>query len=73
MRIAPRHTAALKALGVLQFSTGDAERGLATLKRATECTPNDAEAWSNYGNALRAVDRHSESALACARAVELDP
>lgn len=73
LRFAPAHSSALKAYGVLLFSTGNVEEGLDTLRRATEADPRDGEAWSNYGNALRAVERHPESAEACARAVRLNP
>ena len=73
LRYCPQHSAALKAFGVLAFSNGDIEKGLDLLTAATTSNPEDAEAWSNLGNALRCLERHSESVAACQKAVDLHP
>ena len=73
LRFSPAHSSTLKAFGVLAFSGGAVEKGLELLEAATRSDPNDAEAWSNLGNALRAIERHSESADACQKAVLLNP
>ncbi|MES1147509.1 MAG: tetratricopeptide repeat protein, partial [bacterium] len=73
LRICPDHAPTLKAFGVLAFSHGAIDKGLEMLTAATVCHPKDAEAWSNLGNALRCIERHSESVEACQKAVALNP
>ena len=60
-----------KALGVaLRMQRKDA---LEALERATMLLPNDAEAHSNFGNALLDLRRLREAAVSYRRALEIAP
>ena len=45
---------------------------LRLFERATQLTPNNADAWANFGTALVTLSRHKEALVACDRALALD-
>jgi len=73
LEASPDHPKAVQFLGVLVFQGERREEGLRLLERATQLAPNDAEAWSNLGNAYRTLDRIDEAVEALQHAVRLDP
>lgn len=71
--IEPAHKGALGAFGVLLAQQGAFLDSVEVLGHAVQLPPEDAESWSNYGNALRIVERFQESISACERALALEP
>jgi protein O-GlcNAc transferase len=69
----PDHPGALTLLGIMMAQTGRAPEAAGLFERAVRCTPRNAEAHNNLGNALRDLGR-SRDALSCyERAVALEP
>lgn len=64
---------ALFNLAVLRASQGRREDAAALYRLYLEVRPEDAQAHSNLGNALQALDRLDEAEAAYRRAIELDP
>ncbi len=63
----------LRELGAAALATGDLERAVDVLARATAAAPGDAEAWLSYGRALVKSSLPDEGRRALRRSLELDP
>lgn len=58
----PDHPDALHFSGILKARQGQAEEGIALVRRAVEVRPESAGAWNNLGNLLMREDRTQEAA-----------
>jgi arylsulfatase A-like enzyme len=63
----------LSHLGMLEAGRGHLARALEVLDAAVALDPNNAKAWNNRGNVLRALGRGEEAAVAFRKAAELRP
>ena len=52
---------------------GDFVAAIASYDRAIEIKPDDHEAWSNRGNALRILGKNEEAITSCDKALEIKP
>ena len=71
-----RHDAlqvAHKLFGSALHLAGRSEDAVAPLRRATSLAPDDAQAWSNLGNALAAIRQYEKAVTAHEQAVALQP
>jgi tetratricopeptide (TPR) repeat protein len=55
------------------WQSGQREKAIAALRRLTERSPGNADAWFNLGNFYRAERRFDEAAAAFRRAAQLEP
>lgn len=69
----PLHGFSWKALGTVQRRLGHKDEAIATLRKAVELVPDDAEAHNNLGNVLREQGRVSEAEAHYRRALVLQP
>ena len=64
----PEHPQALHLLGVIAHQAGHHEIAVSFIRQALGHRPDYAEAHNNLGNALMALGRWQEAALACREA-----
>lgn len=57
LELEPRHFDAVHFLGVIAAQTEKFDQALVLIDRAIQIDPNNAVAWNNRGNALRALNR----------------
>jgi protein O-GlcNAc transferase len=69
----PRHAQAQANLGTALLRADRSDEGLKCYEHALELDPNFTGALNNYGNALQALGRHEEAAIALGRLKEHTP
>ncbi len=67
----PGNFPARHMLGLVRYQEGQAHEALTHIDAALEINPGVAEAWSNYGLVLSALDRFDDAVDAFSRAIEL--
>jgi tetratricopeptide (TPR) repeat protein len=70
---APNHPRALQMLGVIELQRGNAQSAIDLIRRAIQVYPGHPEAWINFGNALRAIQKNDEAIIAYGQAIRLKP
>ena len=73
LRAEPEHPDALHFLGLLLHQTGDAERGIAAVRRSLSINGQNAAAHCNLGNMLLSAERPGEAAESYKAALGIDP
>ncbi len=71
--LAPNFALAHRNLGMALLATGEAEEGLAALKRGAELDPDEPSVHHNLGNLYLATGRLDDAHAAFTRAHDLDP
>jgi dTDP-4-amino-4,6-dideoxygalactose transaminase/predicted O-linked N-acetylglucosamine transferase (SPINDLY family) len=69
----PRHPFGWKSLGVVFHMRGQIAPAVKAMAKASECDPDNAEAYSNLGLLLKESRRHEDAIVVLKRALELDP
>ena len=73
LQAAPHHSHALQLLGVIAGQRGHTQQAIDLFDQALAIDPTNAAAWSNRGNALLALKRHSEALASYDRALAINP
>jgi tetratricopeptide (TPR) repeat protein len=73
LRQQPTLAAAWHCLGVIALQTGQPERAVELIGKSLDLNPNDPEAHSNHGNALRGLRRHADAIASYDKAIALRP
>ena len=58
---APNHPRALHMLGLIELQRGNAQSAIDLIRRAIQAYPGHPEAWVNFGNALRVIQKDDEA------------
>lgn len=69
----PQHFDALHLSGVIAAQTKDPEQAVDLIGKATKINPGNAAAFSNLGNALQSLKKHSAAIESYDRAIALKP
>ena len=73
LAVCPDCADALHFSGLLAFSKGRREEGLALIEKSVSLAPDHAGFWNNLGNALKELERIPQAATAYERAIALNP
>lgn len=68
-----RNTSDLLALSVMAYRIGEYEMTINYSKIIIKNEPNNAMAWNNLGSAYNALQNYDEGAIACKKALSIDP
>ena len=71
--VQPESAEAYLLQGTLDFASGNADAGIASVLRATNQDPNYVAAWVELGRMLATTGRPEPAQRALARAIEIDP